>query len=133
MRNLLSKKFAVNALLGILMLIVVFHLLVISTIIPYSIVWAGKFKSYQEALPFEIVSLLLNVSFIFLVRHRARNIASKIGRIGMWLMFVLFALNTVGNFFAESDFEKYAGIPLTFVLALLSLRLAIQDRKTIPN
>lgn len=127
MRNLLSKKFAVNALLGILMLVVVFHLLVISTILPYSIVWAGKFNSYEEALPFEIVSLLLNVSFIFLVRHRAQNSASKIGRIGMWLMFVLFTLNTVGNFFAETDIEKYTGIALTFVLALLSLRLAIQD------
>lgn len=127
MRNWLSKNHASNALMSILILISIFHVLVLLTIIPHTVVWAGKFNSYQEVLPLEIFSLVLNLSFILLVRYRVRNGASKAGRIGMWMMFVLFALNTVGNFFAETDIEKYMGIPLTFLLAVLSLRLALKE------
>lgn len=127
MRRLISKGQAAKALLFILALVSLFHVFVLLTIIPHTVVWAGKFTSYREVLPLEIISLVVNISFIFLVRHRSRNSASKIGRIGMWLMFVLFALNTVGNFFAETAVEKYTGIPLTFVLAMLSLRLALKD------
>ena len=124
---LISRQLAKNALLTILALVTLFHILALLTIIPHTVVWAGKFNSYKEVLPFEIFSLVINLSFILLVSYRVRNDASKAGRIGMWMMFILFALNTVGNFFAETDIEKYAGIPLTFLLAVLSLRLALKD------
>jgi len=125
---LISRQLAKNALLTILALVTLFHILALLTIIPHTVVWAGKFNSYKEVLPFEIFSLVINLSFILLVSYRVRNDASKAGRIGMWMMFILFALNTVGNFFAETDIEKYAGIPLTFLLAVLSLRLALKDK-----
>jgi len=125
---LISRQLAKNALLTILALVTLFHILALLTIIPHTVVWAGKFNSYKEVLPFEIFSLVINLSFILLVSYRVRNDASKAGRIGMWMMFVLFALNTVGNFFAETDVEMYTGTPLTFLLAVLSLRLALKDK-----
>ena len=121
---MITRQLATKSLLLLLSLIVIFHLLVLLKLVPYDVVWGGKFDSYNSLLPFEIGSLVLNLSFILLVRHRNRNADSKIGRTGMWLMFVLFALNTIGNLFAETMTEKLTATPLTLILALLSLRLA---------
>ena len=126
--KLISRKTASQILIFLLSAIVVFHLLVLVKIVPYSMVWGGKFEDYNSLLPFEIASLLLNLSFIFLVRHRARRADSKAGRIGMWFMFALFALNTLGNLFAETWVERLAATPLTLILALLSLRLALKSK-----
>jgi len=123
----ITKAFAAKALLVILILISIFHVLVLLQIIPHTVVWAGKFNSYREVLPFEIVSLTMNLSFIALVYHRAKRPGTKIGRIGMWFMVVLFGLNTIGNLFAETAVERLTATPLTLIIALLSLRLALRD------
>ncbi len=115
-------------MMALLSTIVLFHLLVLFKVISPDMVWGGKLNSYDELFLFEVISLALNISFIFLVRHRARRPESKPGRIGMWLMFALFALNTLGNLFAESLSEKLIATPLTLILALLSLRLALKEQ-----
>jgi hypothetical protein len=42
---------------------------------------------------------------------------------------VLFAFNTIGNLFAKTDFELYVFTPLTFISALLCLRILIKDKQ----
>ncbi len=122
----ISRKSTVTTLLILLSAIVIFHVLVLAQVVSHEIVWGGKFADYKSMLPFEITSLLLNFSFILLVRYRAKRPDSKAGRIGMLLMFLLFALNTIGNLFAETLTEKLIAAPITLLLALLSLRLAIK-------
>lgn len=126
--KIISRKTATQILFILLSAIVVFHLLVLAKIVPQNVVWGGNFNDYNSLLPFEIISLLLNISFILLVRHRVRRAASTLGRIGMWFMFVLFALNTLGNLFAETWVERLTATPLTLILALLSLRLALKSK-----
>jgi hypothetical protein len=41
------------------------------------------------------------------------------------LFAVLFSLNTIGNLFAKSKFELYFFTPLTFILAVLCLRIVM--------
>jgi hypothetical protein len=127
MKKLISFKRAAIIIQIILLAIVLFHLAVLSQIVPHDVVWGGKFNDYKSLLPFEITSLVLNLFFLLLVRFRARRPESKPGRIGMWLMFALFSLNTVGNLLAESRVETIVFTPLTLVLAILSLRLALKD------
>ena len=45
----------------------------------------------------------------------------------MWVLFLLFLLNTVGNIFAKTTFEQSFAI-LTAMAALLCLRLAVEKR-----
>ncbi|MBP9791140.1 MAG: hypothetical protein KBD57_11425, partial [Bacteroidia bacterium] len=47
-------------MLALLTLVMLFHLLVLSQIIPYDIVWAGKLNSIEEMYSFEIMSILVN-------------------------------------------------------------------------
>lgn len=47
--------------------------------------------------------------------------------LAFWILFVLFLLNTFGNIFAKTTFEKFFAV-ITFVLAILSLRLALEKQ-----
>ncbi|MEI6751911.1 MAG: hypothetical protein WCK78_01965 [Paludibacter sp.] len=114
-------------MIALLSVVMLFHLSVFLQFIPYTIVWAGKLKNLQEMRVFESVSLLLstfNIAVFLMkgnyIRHK---IPMKIINGIIWFFVVLFAFNTVGNLFAKSDFELYVFTPLTFISALLCLRI----------
>lgn len=122
-----------TTLLGIVLL---FHLAIIAGILffdyaPVDFLWGGRLETPEELLSFEIVSVLINLVALFFTAVRAGYISiprlQKAARVVMWLLFVLFFLNTIGNFVAESLFEKFFAI-LTIALALFSLRLALKKK-----
>lgn len=57
MNKLLTRRFAIDGLLLILSLVVLFHLLVIVRVIPFDIVWGGKLKNVSQMRSFEAVSV----------------------------------------------------------------------------
>ena len=73
-------------------------------IIPYEITWGGKLKTDNEIYVFEIISILINSFFIFMLLHKGDYIKSFFSKksvsIILWIFFVIFVLNTVGNLFA---------------------------------
>lgn len=83
-------------------------------------VWSGRLQADEEMYRFEIVSLLVNALFIFLTLIHFQwieiSIPSEITRIGLWIMGILFALNTVGNLFSKNPFEKCVYTPITILL-----------------
>ena len=123
----LPYKFAINAMLVLLSLVCVFHFLVITQIIPYTIVWAGKLNNLQEMLVFETVSLLVNAVLIYVILSKGLYIKSllseKILTIILWFFVLVFSLNTVGNLFSETSFETLVFTPLTFISAILCFRV----------
>ncbi len=131
LRQIIPLSIAVNSLLLVNFLIVLFHLGVLLQLIPYTIVWAGKLNTIQEMYVFESVSIVLNLIFILLLLKRKslfqKKNDSKFVR-GIFLVFsILFFLNTIGNLFAQSWFELLTATPLTFVLAIFSFRLSLKD------
>ncbi len=129
MRKIISFKTAANANLIILGLFVIFHVLVILEVTPQNIVWGGRLTSRQELVQYEVLSIVLMSDCIFITLWKANYLPFKlrfVPTIGMWLMVPLFLFNTVGNIFAVTLFEKLAFTPMTILLALFSLRLAIE-------
>jgi len=110
--------------------VLIFHLLVIVGIIPFTIIWGGKMKTYDDMLVMEGISIGINLLFlgIAFLRFSQRNNATLVNklRIAFWLFFVIFSLNTLGNLFAETLTETLIFTPLTVLLAILSLRLALK-------
>ena len=127
----MTKQIAAKGLLAILSSIIVFHLLVITGVIPYQIVWGGRLQNVNQMLKFEAVSLLLNLVMVTWVARSLGRIQLKVNenvlRIGFWIMFLLFLLNTVGNLLSNNGLEKIIFTPLTALLALFSFRLAIKS------
>jgi hypothetical protein len=46
--------------------------------------------------------------------------------IGVWLVFAFLLLNTLGNLASGVSFENLIAAPITIILALCALRLAIE-------
>lgn len=135
MKNFISERFAIYGLLISLSLIAGFHLLVISGIIPFQIVWGGRLENSSQMLSFETVSISLNLLMIAIVAIYANLLKWRINqlviRIGLWAMFILFFINTIGNLFSINELEKLIFTPITLVLSLFSLRLAITKSKSL--
>jgi hypothetical protein len=129
MRKLISEQLAINVLTAVLSLVIVFHLLVLSGVVPFDIVWGGRISSAAEMQRFELVSIAINAVMLLVVCIRAGfiriQIAPVILKVAFWLMTILFLLNTIGNLFSQNDFEKLVFTPLTFALMIFSYRLAI--------
>lgn len=123
----LSFKLAAQSMLTILSLVMLFHLLVFIQIIPYTIVWAGKINTIAEMRIFEMVSLFINAFIICVIAIKAQylkwNIPGKLIQVFLWLFVVLFSLNTIGNLVSKTNFETIVFTPLTFILAILCLRI----------
>ena len=120
---MISKKIALKLLIGLLSIILIFHLFVLFEIISYKIVWAGKLNSKEEMYVFEAVSILINFFLIIVLYIKYRNIkkseTNRIINMIIWVFVFLFALNTLGNLFAENLIEQILGTLLTFISATL--------------
>lgn len=123
-----ANKNIISVLIGLLFLVVLFHLLIIVKIIPFEIAWGGRLKSEQQMYVFEGISIGLNLFLIMILVLRLKNIKRKFTNIVLWIFFVLFSLNTIGNLLAQTNFEKCFSI-LTFIFAGLILKILLKKKQ----
>ncbi len=130
MKKILSANLAIKVTLGILSMVLLFHILIFVQIIPYTIVWGGRLKSVEEMRVFEVVSILINTFIIMVLLLKANyiknNTSKKLLNGIIWVFMIVFAVNTIGNLFANTKFELYVFTPMTFVLSLLCLRIVLE-------
>jgi hypothetical protein len=129
----ISFRFAVNTLLLLLAGVLVFHMLVLTGVLPFQIVWGGRLENQEQMQAFELVSIAINLLIIMAVLMKGGYLQSflpsKMINFILWLLVGLFALNTVGNAFSKNVFEAIVFTPLTLLFAILLSRLAIQEQK----
>jgi hypothetical protein len=131
MKKLISTRLAGNILLVCFGLLVVFHVLVVNKIVPSHMVWGGRFAdSSSQLFLYEIIALLVLILFMLLI-------ASKIGyfkvfksekalNVCIWVIFVYMLLNFLGNLASPVSAEKWIFAPLTLIMAVLVLRMAVE-------
>src|SRR5215218_8008349 len=122
MKKLLPLQIAVYGVLGILSFIIVFHLLVIVGLIPFDIIWGGNISEKTEMYTMEAISIAVNMVMLFIVSVYSGiiklNINHKLIIGAVWVMFVFFLLNTLGNLLAKTTIETYIFTPLTCILSI---------------
>lgn len=118
-------------LLILLSLFLLMHFIILIKILPYNLVWGGRLKTDKEMYRFELFSILINALFIIVVLVQANlwsiDIPKKIITFLLWLMTGLFLLNTFGNAISKNKLEQRLFTPLTLLLAVLSLCLALAN------
>ncbi len=123
------KKIAGNALTIIFSLMIIFHILVLFKIIPYTVVWGGNLQSPLQMYIYESITLAINLLFLSVVLMRMKRLKAFLSvsaqNIFLGLMAALFLLNTIGNFYSESFWEKVIFTPVGFLMSLLSLMLLL--------
>ena len=123
----ISYAMATKAMLLLPACIIVFHLLIVVGLIPYSIVWGGRLSSSAEMLKFESISIGINLFVMLVVAAEAGYVRQfmpkRIMTILLWGLFGLFVANTIANVFSVTSFEKIVFTPLTLVFALFTYRI----------
>ena len=131
MTALPTRQIASWGLLIILTLTIIFHFLVLVGVIPFDIVWGGRLKTQEQMMAFEAVSITINVLMVTFVAMDAgfvkRRVPAAFLKGMLWTMAFLFLANTVGNAFSVNSFEKAVFTPVTLLLCLFSLQLALSN------
>lgn len=132
MKNLFNEQNAIRLIMAALMFVVLFHLLVLCGIIPFTIVWGGRLTSRNEMVRLESVSIFINIIMLIIVAIRGNHIKLKVNhramQVAFWLMAALFALNTMGNIFSQNEFEQLTFSPITFILSVCCIRVALAKK-----
>jgi len=122
-------EIAQYGLLLLFALALVMHFCILLRVIPYDAVWGGRLKSVKDMYRFEFVSILVLIiltSFMLIVANLIPySIPKNIKIVGLYIMAVLFLLNTFGNIVSKNKFEKIFFMPLTLIAFALSLYLAL--------
>jgi len=131
MRCLINTKTAGTILLLLLSAVLVLHLLILAGILPYEIFWGGQMNNETANMVMmeSIAVVLLSVFIGITVLNTFHPLNYRVmARVGMWIIFAYLLLNTVGNLASEELIEKAVMAPVTFLMSLLSLRLAISKK-----
>ncbi|MBK6263741.1 hypothetical protein JKA74_01735 [Marivirga sp. S37H4] len=127
-----TKNISIYGLIIIFSLTIIFHLLVIVGVVPYEIVWGGRLTNHSQMLIFESVSITINLLMLWVVVSYAGFLRRKLNlkwlKVAFWVMFFLFSLNTIGNLNSSNQTEKMIFTPVTVLLAVFCLRLALSKR-----
>ena len=123
----------IKIFLGLLLAVILFHICIIIKIIPYNIAWGGRLQNDTEIYVFETISILLNIFLGSILLMKGNLIkykfSAKVVNTILWVFFAIFILNTIGNLFAITTFEKLFSI-LTGILALLLWKILMQKKTT---
>jgi hypothetical protein len=118
-----------RVLMLLLALLMVMHVLLLARVIPYDVVWGGNIKDESQFYVFEITALVLSALFLLIAAIKLGYIRApglrRAADIGMWIVFAYFAMNIITNLTARSSWEKAIFIPVTIIVTLLSLRVAV--------
>ncbi|SHK16183.1 hypothetical protein SAMN04488028_103203 [Reichenbachiella agariperforans] len=121
--------FSQYGLIIILSFFLVLHVCILTKMIPYKNVWGGRLNSDKEMYQFEIVSILINLFFLFIILVQSEFLSIHFPKsmmtILLWIMTVLFLFNTYGNIISKSKIELWVFTPITIILAVFSLILAL--------
>ena len=80
---------------------------------------------------FETVSILINLIFLFVILVQSQvltiDIPKQIMTFLFWTMTTLFLFNTLGNVISKNALEQRLFAPITIILTMLSLILALTN------
>lgn len=131
MKKIMKADLAGKILLGAFGLLLVLHILIIARVIPADIVWGGQIEADgSNLMQLEVVAITLTLFFAGIVAAKIRSLQANKSNIlitiGMWVVFAYLVLNALGNFASGVSAETLFFGPLTIVMALCALRLAIE-------
>lgn len=118
----MTSRLAIKLMLWLIGAVLLLHSAILMKIIPYEVTWGGRLESDTEMYVFEAVSVLTNLFLAVLLlikeKHLSSFIPMKVVNILLWAFLILFGINTLGNIFAETLFEKSLSL-LTLIFTYL--------------
>jgi hypothetical protein len=110
-------------------LLLIFHLLVLLKIVPADIMWGGQANAGNIVM-LELIAIVVALFFGYVIAAKTGyfQVGKFMGvvKVLVWIIFAFLLLNTLGNLASGVSAENFVFAPITLVLALCALRLAIE-------
>lgn len=110
----------------------VLGLLAVTGIISTKYVWGGKVTEHSQLIKYELVTLVINLFILWVIAMRVgfmkNRLNTKVLRAVLIVLMLIMLLNTIGNLFAQTMFEKMLAIP-TLISAIGFYTLAARRSK----
>lgn len=123
-------RYAVIMMMALLSALLLYHLLIISGVISFQVVWGGRVQTKADMYRMEGISIIINLAMLMVVAIKGRLIKKvrpgKVITVLLWIMFASYVLNTIGNILSTNSIEAAVFTPLTILAALMCLRLAVE-------
>jgi len=118
-----AKNFSYKALIASISLFILFHIGILTKLIPYENTWGGQLENEAQMYVFETISILINAMLITILVLKANYVKNSLSPKllnGILRAFqVLFTLNTVGNLFAKTYLEmSFSLVTLAFAVLI---------------
>jgi len=124
---------AIKSILFITTVILFFHAMVIMEVIPYKYVWGGRLKSVEQMYIFQGYSVFWNVLILIVVLIRGEYIQPHMPisttKGFSWIFFAILIINTIVNLADLDSLQSKICPAITFILAILFLRVAIKEKE----
>jgi DNA integrity scanning protein DisA with diadenylate cyclase activity len=128
----MDQRVAIKIMLGLLISVIIFHLCIFLKFIPYEITWGGRLTNDSEMYVFETISIVVNLflglTLLMKGNHITQVIPARVITIILWIFLILFGLNTIGNVFAKTNFERFFAV-LTLAFSIL-IWIILRKEKT---
>ena len=127
----ISVKYAATLMMIFLSISVVFHLLILTGVIPYKLVWSGLLDTDLQMVMYAISSITALIVVICVISIRGgymKPFVSKSAlRAILWMLVVLFLLGAVGIILSKTTLEMILFTPPTLISAILCYRMVLDD------
>ena len=125
----IDTKICGKIIIAILTMLVLFHLAILSGLLPMNIVWGGRLQDKDEMILLELFAIFINALIILLVSMRLGFIKNRIPpralQVSIWVISLMFTTNIFTNLMAYHWFEKWVMGTVTIILSFLFIRLAL--------
>lgn len=130
MKRLINAKTAATVIIIVLLLLFLMNIGILSGLLPFTMVWGGNVASRSDMIMLELITIFVLILFIVITVIKLKNLEkqtkSKISNIGLWIMFIYFSFNIIGNLAAKTSTETLIFTPVSIILALFSFRLILE-------
>jgi len=124
---------SIKILIALLFLVILFHIAIILKIIPHTIAWGGRLTNENDLYLFETLSILINAFLGWILLMKGAFVKFRFSartlKVILWIFFILFVVNTVGNSLAKTNVEKSFSL-LTGLFALLLWDILRKEQPT---
>lgn len=128
MKITIRSKILARLLFALLLLLLLFHLLVIFRMLSSDFLWGGRAPD-ENLIVLEVLSVFIILVFILVtwlkIRAMHKRKQDRLINVFLWIMSIYFFLNTFGNLASMARIETWILRPLSLIMALLALRIAL--------
>lgn len=122
----MTRRAAIKIMLALIAAVTLFHLLIVVKVIPYTLAWGGRLQNDGAMYVSESLSIVVNLFLGFVLLMKGEYIrlyfSPRMIHVILWVYLFLFVLNTLGNLFAATSFEKSLAV-LAVAFAVLLWRV----------